>query len=124
MAGHSPTISPSGAVGNVTPFPVSSPAPASAPLPAARCPWHVAGISLTLGTPIGISLASHPIGLVMLAIATVAALAIAGTALYGSDRHSERAFRMLRWLASRPEPPARAASAPRPRHPGEASRAA
>jgi hypothetical protein len=33
--------------------------------------------------------------------------AILVTALYGSDRLSERAFRLLRWIVDRPEPPHR-----------------
>jgi hypothetical protein len=31
-------------------------------------------------------------------------LMIIATALFGSDRLSERAFRLLRWIADRPEP--------------------
>lgn len=74
MAGHAPTAS-----SNVTPLPVATtPQDLHAPAPADRPPRWRAG--LALGTPIGISLASHPIGLIMLAIATAVALAIAGTA--------------------------------------------
>jgi hypothetical protein len=98
MAGHAPT-----APSNVTPLPVTT-TPQDLHAPAGRPPRWRAG--LALGTPIGLSLASYPLGLIMLAIATAAVLALAGAALYGSDRHSERAFRMMRWLASRPEPPA------------------
>ena len=32
-------------------------------------------------------------------------LTIIGTALFGSSALSERAFRLLRWIANRPEPP-------------------
>lgn len=34
-----------------------------------------------------------------------AGLTLMATALFGSDRLSERAFRLLRWIADRPEPP-------------------
>lgn len=32
-------------------------------------------------------------------------LTVLGTALFGSETLSERAFRLLRWLGNRPEPP-------------------
>lgn len=32
------------------------------------------------------------------------ALTVIGTALFGSRELSERAFRLLRWMANRPEP--------------------
>jgi hypothetical protein len=34
------------------------------------------------------------------------ALTVIGTALFGSQELSERAFRLLRWIANRPEPTA------------------
>jgi hypothetical protein len=33
-------------------------------------------------------------------------LVITGTALFGSQAVSERAFRLLRWITNQPEPPA------------------
>jgi hypothetical protein len=72
-----------------------------------RTPWRAAGIGLTsLGAPIGIGAADHLLGLTAFAIELTAALTIIGTALFGSQVISERAFRILRWIANRPEPPA------------------
>ncbi|SEU47440.1 hypothetical protein [Nonomuraea wenchangensis] len=39
-----------------------------------------------------------------LAALTTAAAWTVHTALFGSDRLSERAFRLLRWIADQPEP--------------------
>jgi hypothetical protein len=42
-----------------------------------------------------------------MAIAELAmALTVIGTALFGSSELSDRAFRLLRWIANRAEPPA------------------
>ncbi|MEU7898453.1 hypothetical protein AB0B45_37030 [Nonomuraea sp. NPDC049152] len=52
-----------------------------------------------------IGLAIHPIVTGFIAAAEMAiAIVIGATALFGSDRSSERAFRLLRWIADRPEP--------------------
>lgn len=76
-------------------------------------PWRTAGIGLTsLGTPIGIGLADPLLGSVRLVIELAVALTITGTALFGSQALSERAFRLLRWIGNRPEPPAPAPSPP------------
>ncbi|MFE6309291.1 hypothetical protein [Nocardiopsis sp. NPDC057823] len=40
----------------------------------------------------------------VIAVGAAVAAVLLGTALYGSDRHSTRAFRVLRWLSGRPEP--------------------
>lgn len=70
-------------------------------------PWRAAGIGLTsLGAPIGIGAADHLLGSTAFALELTAALTIIGTALFGSQVISERAFRILRWIANRPEPPA------------------
>jgi hypothetical protein len=72
----------------------------------ARAPWRAAGVGLTsLGTPIGIGLADPVLGQVALAIELFVVLAVIGTALFGSQDLSERAFRLLRWIANRSEPP-------------------
>lgn len=72
-----------------------------------RVPWRAAGVSLaSLGTPAGISVADPLLGHAVLAIELLAVLAVIGTALFGSQALSERAFRLLRWAANRPEPPA------------------
>lgn len=85
--------------------------PAAPPAPdGGRVPWRAAGIGLTsLGAPIGIGAANHLLGSTALALELTAALTIIGTALFGSQVTSERAFRILRWIANRPEPPAPAA---------------
>jgi hypothetical protein len=89
-----------------------------------RAPWRTAGIGLTsLGTPIGIGVADPVLGSITLGIELVVALTIIGTALFARQDISERAFRLLRWLTNRPEPPAPPASLPRRRHPGEVGRA-
>jgi hypothetical protein len=49
---------------------------------------------------------SRPLlGQIAIAIELAVALTIIGTALFGSRPLSERAFRLLRWIANRPEPP-------------------
>jgi hypothetical protein len=75
-------------------------------------PWRTAGIGLTsLGAPIGIGVADPLLGQIAIAIELAVALTIIGTALFGSQALSERAFRLLRWIANRPEPPGPAAPA-------------
>jgi hypothetical protein len=77
-----------------------------------RVPWRTAGIGLTsLGAPIGIGVADPLLGQIAIAIELAVALTIIGTALFGSQALSERAFRLLRWIANRPEPPGPAAPA-------------
>lgn len=72
-----------------------------------RVPWRTAGIGLTsLGTPVGIGVADPLIGTIAFAIELAVTLTIIGTALFGSQALSERAFRLLRWITNRPEPPA------------------
>jgi hypothetical protein len=80
-----------------------------------RVPWRTAGIGLTsLGTPIGVGVADPLIGQIAIAIELAVALTVIGTALFGSQALSERAFRLLRWITNRPEPPSPAASAVTP----------
>jgi hypothetical protein len=50
------------------------------------------------------------LGQVAIAIELAVALTVIGTALFGSQALSERAFRLLRWIATSPSP-----AAPRPR---------
>lgn len=85
--------------------------PAAPPAPdGGRAPWRIAGIGLTsLGTPIGIGVVDHLLGSMALVLELTVALTIIGTALFGSQVISERAFRILRWIVNRPEPPAPAA---------------
>jgi hypothetical protein len=49
----------------------------------------------------------HPIlGEIVFLVELVLVLTLVGTALFGSLDLSERAFRLLRWIRNRPEPPA------------------
>ena len=69
-------------------------------------PWRsaVAGVA-GIGAPATLFML-HPLlgGIVALVELTVV-LTIFGTALYGSETLSQRAFRLLRWMVNRPEPP-------------------
>jgi hypothetical protein len=86
--------------------------PAGLPRTGGRVPWRTAGIGLTsLGAPIGIGVADPLLGQIAIAIELAVALTIIGTALFGNQALSERAFRLLRWIANRPEPPGPAAPA-------------
>jgi hypothetical protein len=72
---------------------------------ARRAPWRAAGIGLTsLGTPIGAGMAGPPLGQIAIAVELAVTLTVLGTALFGSQTLSERAFRLLRWIANRAEP--------------------
>ena len=78
-------------------------------------PWRTAGIGLTwLGPPVGAGVSDPRLGLAMIVIELAVVLTIIGTALYGSQSLSERAFRLLRWLADRPEPTGPVSSPARP----------
>ncbi len=69
-------------------------------------PWRVVGVGIaSLGTPVGIGVAHLVLGEIIAAVEVVVALTITGTALFGSQALSERAFRLLRWLGNRAEPP-------------------
>jgi hypothetical protein len=92
--------------------PVPFPAPGSTltgftTLKGEAVPWQTVGIGIaSLGTP-SVSWMLCPIlGVVIAVIEVAAMLTIIGTALFGSPALSERAFRLLRWLFNRPEPPA------------------
>jgi hypothetical protein len=89
-------------------------APAGFPPTGRRAPWRTAGIGLTsLGTPIGIGVADPLLGQIAIATELAVALTIIGTALFGNQALSERAFRLLRWIVNCPEPPGPAAPAAR-----------
>jgi len=68
-------------------------------------PWRPAGVgAIGLGTPLGAA-ALHPErGEIVVIIELFVMLAVIGTALFGSQALSERAFRLLRWFANKPEP--------------------
>jgi hypothetical protein len=60
----------------------------------------------SLATPVGIGVLHPVLGEVIAVIEVAVILTIIGTALFGSMALSERAFRLLRWIGNRPEPPA------------------
>jgi hypothetical protein len=69
--------------------------------------WRSAATGIaSLVTPIGIGVLHPVLGEVVAVIEVVAVLTIIGTALFGSQALSERAFRLLRWIGNRPEPAA------------------
>ena len=68
--------------------------------------WRTAGVGIaSLGTPASIGMLQPMAGEVIAFIEVAVMLTIIGTALFGSSALSERAFRLLRWIANRPEPP-------------------
>lgn len=68
--------------------------------------WHLLAVSTgSLAPPIVLG-ALHPVsGEAFAGAELLVLLTIIGTALFGSQVLSERAFRLLRWLGNRPEPP-------------------
>jgi hypothetical protein len=72
-----------------------------------RVPWRSVAASVTgLATPVGIGVLHPMLGEIVAIVELAVALTIIGTALFGSPDLSERAFRLLRWIGNRPEPPA------------------
>jgi hypothetical protein len=79
--------------------------------PARIVPGRLLGVGAgACGLPAGAWLAWPFFGALAVSAEIIVVLAIVFTALYGSDRHSGRAFRLLRWSLNRPEPPIRRAS--------------
>jgi len=71
-----------------------------------RVPWRSVGAGLaSVGTPLGIAMLHPLLGEAMAIVELVTILTVLGTALFGSQILSERAFRLLRWLGDRAEPP-------------------
>jgi hypothetical protein len=60
---------------------------------------------VSIGTPLGAAVLRPLLGEVVTAVELVVILTVLGTALFGNQTLSERAFRLLRWLGNRPEPP-------------------
>jgi hypothetical protein len=60
---------------------------------------------VSIGTPLGAAVLRPLLGEVMMAVELSAFLTVLGTALFGSETLSERAFRLLRCLGNRSEPP-------------------
>ena len=77
----------------------------ASPMKAARGPWRSVGASvMSAGVPTAVGIVHPFIGVGMAIVELVVALAVVGTALFGSLELSERAFRLLRWIANRAEP--------------------
>lgn len=71
-----------------------------------RVPWRSVGVGvMSVGTPLGTGMMHPLLGGVMVVVELVVILTVLGTALFGSKILSERAFRLLRWIGNRPEPP-------------------
>lgn len=59
-----------------------------------------------LAAPVSLGLLHPLLGWTLVSVELLILLSVLTTALYGSPLRSERAFRLLRWLADRPQPPA------------------
>ncbi|GAA3446655.1 hypothetical protein [Planomonospora venezuelensis] len=59
---------------------------------------------LALGSSVGSWIVHPAFGAVLACAETALGMAVIMAGLFGSDRVSERAFRLLRWVANRPEP--------------------
>lgn len=72
-----------------------------------RVPWRALGLgSSAIGGTVA-AYYSHPlVGLAIVICGTVIAMITLGTALFGSETTSDRAFRLLRWFSNHPEPDA------------------
>jgi len=71
-----------------------------------RVPWRSIGTgAVSIGTPFGVAILHPLLGEAMAVVELIVILTVLGTALFGSQTLSERAFRLLRWLGNRPEPP-------------------
>lgn len=70
--------------------------------------WRTAGISFaSLAAPTAAGFADPFLGQIVVAVEMAIALMVVGAALFGSQTQSDRAFRLLRWLRNRSEPPTR-----------------
>lgn len=83
-----------------------------------RLPWRALGLGSSAIGGIAAAYYLHPlVGLAIVICETAVATITIATALFGSATTSDRAFRLLRWLANRPEPgapPTETTPAPRP----------
>jgi hypothetical protein len=79
----------------------------ASPTKAQRVSFQSVGTSVvSAGVPTAIGIVHPLIGVGMAIVELAVALTVLGTALFASPELSERAFRLLRWIAARPEPPA------------------
>jgi hypothetical protein len=83
-----------------------TPAPAASRIVRERLSWRMLAMSAgSIGSPICIGVLHPLLGELVAAIEVAVMLTVIGTALFASELLSERAFRLLRWIANRPEPP-------------------
>lgn len=76
--------------------------------------WKSIGTTAaSVGVPAGVGLLHPVIGEIVLFVELAVTLIILATALFGTQKYSERAFRLMRWVANRPEPEAPPASTER-----------
>jgi len=61
---------------------------------------------MSAGIPTVVGMVHPYIGVGMAIVELAVALTVIGTTLFGSLELSERAFRLLRWIANQAEPPA------------------
>jgi hypothetical protein len=106
-----PTTSPRGSrdttYGRCTMAGRSAPSGKSPLCGTARLPWRALGLGSSALGGIAAAYYSHPlVGQAIVVCETASVMITIGTALFGSATTSERAFRLLRWLANRPEPDA------------------
>jgi hypothetical protein len=74
--------------------------------PQTRAPWRTLGFgAAVVGTPVGVGYLHPAISQVIIIAEILTGLVIVTSALFGSQIISDRAFRLLRWLSDRPEPP-------------------
>jgi len=64
----------------------------------------VVGVT-TLGPPVGLAMLQPVLAAFVVVSEVLIIVMIAGTALFGSPELSNRAFRLLRWIGGRAEPP-------------------
>jgi hypothetical protein len=73
----------------------------------AQAPWRPLGIGAgAVAVPTVISYVHSVFGLVLASGEALTIALLLAAALFGTSTISERAFRLLRWLANRPEPAA------------------
>ncbi|MFI0424038.1 hypothetical protein [Spongiactinospora sp. 9N601] len=59
----------------------------------------------TVSAPAAVWLVHPALSIIIAGLLIALGIVIMASALFGSERLSERAFRLLRWIANRPEPP-------------------
>ena len=65
---------------------------------------RAAAVLAVAGVPAAVWALQPVLGLLLIGLQSLIAVTVVAVALFGSDRLSERAFRLLRWVADRPEP--------------------